>query len=78
MSGISYQHVKQQNKTMTVLKIIAIVFVVLLLFAGVAFIGVVAAIMIITSGNRSIVIDAEIKEDKEEKEENDLDHHPEL
>ena len=60
---------------MTVLKIIAIVFVVLLLFAGVAFIGVVAAIMIITSGNKSIVIDAEIKEDKEE---NDLDHHPEL
>ena len=52
---------------MIVLKIIAMILLILLLFAGVAFIGVVAAIMIITSGNRSIVIDAEIKEDKKEQ-----------
>lgn len=48
---------------MTALKIIAMILLVLLLFAGIAFIGVVAAIMIITSGNRSIVI----KEEKEDE-----------
>jgi hypothetical protein len=53
---------------MTALEIIAIILLILLLFAGIAFVGVVAAIMIITSGNRSIVIDAEIKEDKHEKD----------
>lgn len=52
---------------MTVLEIIAMILLILLLFAGVAFIGVVAAIMIITSGNRSIVIDAEIREDKKDE-----------
>lgn len=52
---------------MTVLKIIAIILLILLLIAGIAFIGVVSAIMIITSGNRSIVIDAEIKEDEKDE-----------
>lgn len=58
---------------MTVLKIIAMILLILLLFAGIAFIGVVAAIMIITSGNRSIVIDAEIKEDKKDEKDTDTD-----
>ena len=53
---------------MTALKIIAMILLILLLFAGIAFIGVVAAIMIITSGNKSIVIDAEIKEEKEDEQ----------
>jgi len=48
-------------------KIILAIVLVILLFAGIAFIGVVAAIMIITSGNKSIVIDAEIKEEKEDE-----------
>lgn len=58
---------------MTALKIIAIILLILLLFAGIAFIGVVAAIMIITSGNRSIVIDAEIKEEDKDEKDTDTD-----
>lgn len=58
---------------MTALKIIAMILLILLLLAGVAFVGVVAAIMIITSGNRSIVIDAEIKEDKKDEKDTDTD-----
>lgn len=53
---------------MTALKIIAMILLILLLFAGIAFIGVVSAIMIITSGNRSIIIDAETKEEKEDEQ----------
>ena len=58
---------------MTILKILAIIVLILLLFAGVAFIGVVAAIMIITSGNRSIVIDAEIREEDKDEKDTDTD-----
>jgi hypothetical protein len=49
-------------------KILLAIFLLILFFAGIAFIAVVVAVMIITSGNRSIVIDAEIKEDKHEKD----------
>ena len=51
-------------------KILAAILLVLVLFAGIAFIGVVTAIFIITKGNRGIIIDAEIKEDKEDEEDN--------
>lgn len=47
-------------------KIILAIVLVILLFAGVAFIGLIIAIFTLTAGNRSIVIDAEIKEDKKD------------
>lgn len=47
-------------------KILLVILLVILLMAGVAFIGLIVAIFTITSGNRSIVIDAEIKEDKKD------------
>ena len=49
-------------------KILLAILLGILLLAGVAFIGLIVAIFAITSGNRSIVIDAEIKEDKHEKD----------
>lgn len=45
-------------------KILLAIVLVILLFAGVAFLGLIVAIFTLTAGNRSIVIDAEIKEDK--------------
>ena len=55
---------------MIALKIIVAILLLILLFAGIAFIGMVTAIMIITGGKRSIIIDAEIKEDKEDEKQN--------
>lgn len=49
-------------------KIILAILLGILLLAGVAFIGLIVAIFTITSGNRSIVIDSEIKEDKKDEE----------
>ena len=48
-------------------KILLAILLVILLFAGIAFTGLLVAIFILTTGNRSIVIDAEIKEDKKEQ-----------
>lgn len=49
-------------------KILLAILLVILLFAGIAFLGLLVAIFVLTTGNRSIVIDAEIKEDKHEKD----------
>lgn len=54
-------------------KILAAIVLLILLVAGIAFIGVITAIMVISSGNRSIVIDAEIKEDKEDEKDTNTD-----
>lgn len=51
-------------------KILLAIVLVILLLAGVAFIGLIVAIFTLTTGNRSIVIDAEIKEDKHEEDTN--------
>ena len=54
-------------------KILLAIVLGILLLAGVAFIGLIVAIFTITSGNRSIVIDAEIKEDKKDEKDTDTD-----
>lgn len=45
-----------------------VILLVILMFAGIAFLGLLVAIFVLTTGNRSIIIDAEIKEDKHEKD----------
>lgn len=52
-------------------KILLAIVLVILLMAGIAFIGLIVAIFTITSGNRSIVIDAEIKTDNEKDTDTD-------
>lgn len=54
-------------------KILLAIVLVILLFAGIAFTGLLVAIFILTTGNRSIVIDAEIKEDKKDEKDTDTD-----
>lgn len=49
-------------------KIILAILLGILLLAGVAFIGLIVALFTITSGNRSVIINAEIKEDDNDRE----------
>lgn len=54
-------------------KILLAIVLGILLMAGIAFIGLIVAIFTLTTGNRSIVIDAEIKEDKKHEKDTDTD-----